>query len=267
VHAVRGTSPAVHGLRDDQPLRMLRPHPGRRCRPVHALRRAHPALRIWRDQQSLRLLLARRFDSEPFSADLARTDVVLSTWLRLTRLTDHAESLPISDGNGERAQHVWIRACSGRRPLPAAREPRLRFHLVAGALFPGGRYTSYSRGSAVNLGGFCGADAAVCNLGTANPPPPGTPTAAQIKASGAAAQAAQVASTVGSYLLGFAARVGKQYVCPFLPALGAAAGEGIAITFLSPEITILPGVVITAAEFGGTLGAQVGLDLYTSLCR
>jgi len=119
----------------------------------------------------------------------------------------------------------------------------------------------------VNLDGFCGADAAVCNLGTGRPPPQGTPTAAQIQASPAAPQASQVIAAVGQYLLAFAGRFGKQYVCPFLPLIAEKAGEAAAIAFLSPEIAILPGVVITAAEFGGVLGASVGIDLYKTLCQ
>jgi hypothetical protein len=119
----------------------------------------------------------------------------------------------------------------------------------------------------VNLDGFCGADAAVCNLGTGRPPPQGTPTAAQIQASPAAPQASQVIATVGQYLLAFAGRFGKQYVCPFLPAIGAAAGEAAAIAFLAPEIPILPGVVVTSAEFGGVLGASVGEKVYQTLCQ
>lgn len=121
----------------------------------------------------------------------------------------------------------------------------------------------------MNLGGFCTADSAVCS--PTGPAPSGTPTADQIKASSATAQAAQVTSAVGNYLLGFAARFGKQYVCPFVPLLAATAGEAVAIAFLPAEIAVIGPiagveVTITAAEFGKAIGAAAGLDFYEKVC-
>jgi len=121
----------------------------------------------------------------------------------------------------------------------------------------------------MNLDGFCGADNAVCN--PPGPSPSGDPTAAQLKTSSAAGQAAQIVASVGQYLVGFAARVGKQYVCPALPTLGAVAGETVAIAFLPEEIPIIGptgavALTLTAAEFGKIIGRQAGADLQSTLC-
>ena len=120
----------------------------------------------------------------------------------------------------------------------------------------------------MNLGGFCNADQGTCQPGGTIPPT--LPTAAQIAASSAAPLATQVLSAVGQYLLGFAARIGKGYVCPYLPSLGGAAGVAVATAFLAQEIPIVVAggfsVSLAAEEFGRIVGQQAGTDLQKSLC-
>ena len=91
-----------------------------------------------------------------------------------------------------------------------------------------------------NLSGFCAADPTQCAFGATPPPiqPTVPPTPAQITATANAGPYRTVAQTItqgvtdGLYRI--AAAVGKNFVCPSLPVLGAAIGGSVQPTVLTP---------------------------------
>lgn len=113
----------------------------------------------------------------------------------------------------------------------------------------------------MNLRGFCHADP-LCSTAS-------QPNEAQIGAAGLQ-QYPAIGSAVSDLLYRVAARVGRDFVCPHLGAIGGWAGVGIAATALPAEIVLfnVGGVTIALQSevVGYAIGFATGEELKSKLC-
>ena len=116
-----------------------------------------------------------------------------------------------------------------------------------------------------NLSGFCAADAALCGQPSAT-----AQAQSQAQSSSYAPQFAKVTEGVTSAITNIAAYVGRNYVCPALPGLGAALAVGIGGLLIPEEITVFGAggvaIAIASEELLKSIGEGAGLEARKNLC-